>query len=102
MVNRLWTHVLAARRAATSRDIEDNEVVAAPKPHASSPLSFLNTAHHWVRANFIIPAAFGSHHQRLFWWCTIPTRMETTVVLAFWILNLVLCCVGYEIFWPNL
>jgi ferric-chelate reductase len=62
----------------------------------------VTSINHWIRTYLIIPAAFGTHHQRLFWWCVIPTRMEAVMVAAFWILNLVMCCVSYEIFSPNL
>lgn len=57
---------------------------------------------HWVRANLIIPTTFGTHHQRLLWWCSVPTRMETLVVLSYWALSLILCAVSYYIFTPNL
>ncbi|EXJ84251.1 hypothetical protein A1O3_04918 [Capronia epimyces CBS 606.96] len=98
IVNRLFTHFFHARRTPTRGDVEERRV----KLHAPRSLSVFGTAHHWVRTNLIIPAAFGSHHQRLLWWCTVPTRMETVIVVSFWILNLVLCCVSYEIFVPNL
>lgn len=39
----------------------------------------------WIKINLIIPPAFASHHQRLLFWCTIPTRMETVVVTTFYL-----------------
>ncbi|PGH33087.1 hypothetical protein GX50_04069 [[Emmonsia] crescens] len=58
--------------------------------------------HHWIRANLIMPAAFGTHHQRLFYWCSIPTRVEAIVIVLFYVLSLVLTCVGHDIFRGNL
>lgn len=98
IVNNLFTHFFHARRAAAPGDVEEHRA----KSHSRSGSSVLGAAHHWIRTNLVIPAAFGSHHQRLLWWCTIPTRMETAIVVSFWILNLILCCVSYDVFWPNL
>ncbi|KEF58795.1 uncharacterized protein A1O9_03638 [Exophiala aquamarina CBS 119918] len=98
MANRLVTHFFTSRRVSVVVDIEGRETSPTSKPS----FGLYSSASHWVRTNLIVPAAFGSHHQRLYFWCTIPTRMETLVVVAFWILNLILCGVTYEIFYPNL
>ncbi|EXJ78504.1 hypothetical protein A1O1_08905 [Capronia coronata CBS 617.96] len=98
IVNRFITHTLHARRTPAYGDVEE----PGTRLKARGMPSIFSVAHHWVRMNLIIPAAFGSHHQRLLHWCTIPTRTETVIVVSFWILNLVLCCVSYEIFIPNL
>lgn len=98
MANRLITHLFTSRRVLAPVDIEGRDT----SPTAKQSFGLFSSAHHWFRTNLIIPAAFGSHHQRLFYWCSIPTRMETLVVVAFWVLNLILCGVTYEIFYPNL
>ncbi len=107
IINRLVTHVSAARRlkdvVAAADDVETTGTpsVGTKRSH-SGPVTVVKSIHHWLRANVIIPAAFGSHHNRPLLWSTIPTRMETIVVASFWILTLILCCVNYLIFWPNL
>lgn len=98
MANRLVTHFFTSRRVSVVADIEGRGASLTSK----SSFRIFGSAHHWVRTNLIVPAAFGSHHQRLYYWCTIPTRMETLVIGAFWVLNLILCGVTYEIFYPNL
>lgn len=56
----------------------------------------------WLQAHLILPAAFGNHHRRTVWACSIPTRLNTIIVVAFYVLNFVLCCVTYKIFYPNI
>lgn len=102
MVNRLISHFVHSRRRQLATDVEGDGANPKSGARSSRLLSPFKSAHHWLRANLIIPAAFGSHHQRLYYWCTIPTRMETVIITLFWILNLILCCVSYEIFEPNL
>lgn len=98
MLHRFYSHISNDRRMKSQGDVEDH----GAKSRSKNPTSIFSTAYHWVRANLIIPAAFGSHHNRLLWYCTVPTRMETLIVASFWIINIVLCCVSYEAFWPNL
>ncbi|KAK2787958.1 hypothetical protein FQN52_006963 [Onygenales sp. PD_12] len=72
------------------------------KSRISRVFSPFPSLQHWVRTHFIIPAAFGTHHQRLFYWCSVPTRIEAVVIVLFYILGLVLTCVGYDVFKGNL
>ncbi|KAK2798400.1 hypothetical protein FQN50_008840 [Emmonsiellopsis sp. PD_5] len=72
------------------------------KPRISRVFSPFRSLQHWVRTHLIIPAAFGTHHQRLFYWCSVPTRIEAVVISLFYILSLVLTCVGYDVFKGNL
>ena len=62
----------------------------------------LQSAQLWAQKYLTIPPLFGSYRQERLWTCAVPTRLETIVLAAYWILNLVLCCVTYEIFYPNL
>lgn len=73
-----------------------------PYIHSSTATQLLQSAWMWVRANLIIPPAFGSHHQRLLYWCTIPTRMESTVVLAFYLLTTYLSVSHYRLISNNI
>lgn len=79
---RIWS-LFRLRRS--SRQVEDNE--------AQGRRASLAAKGH---ANIITPAAFGTHHSRLLYWCTIPTRVELTVIVAYWILTLILVAVGYK------
>lgn len=102
MINRLSNYILQRRCVSSTKDVESTTSSTKARTSTSGPFAAIQSIHHWIRANLIIPAAFGSHHQRLLWWCNIPTRMETVIVTAFWILNLILCCISYDIFYPNL
>ncbi|KIW09798.1 hypothetical protein PV08_11899 [Exophiala spinifera] len=97
IINRLITHFSQSRRANTSADLEGGQQVSK----ASKPIAVVSSIYHWFRANFIIPATFGSHHSRPVLWSTIPTRLETLVVVLFYILTFIMCCVSYYIIYPN-
>ncbi|KAG2168769.1 hypothetical protein JADG_008508 [Aureobasidium aubasidani] len=56
----------------------------------------------WIQVNLIIPPAFGSHHQRLLFWCTIPTRMEMVVVATFYLLTTYLSVSHYRLISNNI
>lgn len=95
MTQKAWATFVAEKPFEHSSDLERATSILESAPKAG-------TLSRWINTNLIIPTAFGTRHQRPRWACTIPTRMETLIVAAFWILNLILCCVTYEIFWPNL
>ncbi|OJD11947.1 hypothetical protein AJ78_07380, partial [Emergomyces pasteurianus Ep9510] len=100
ILNRLFTHFTGARQRSTRYDSEGHTShINSGAPLLLQPFRWL---HHWIRAYFIIPAAFGTHHQRLFYWCSIPTRVETIVIVIFYVLSLALTCVGHDIFKGNL
>ena len=70
-----------------------SRTIALPPP--------VNAAWQWVRAHFVIPSALMTYHRRpLFAW-QIPTRIEALVVIMYWIISLVLCCVNYNAFEGN-
>ncbi|KIW85903.1 hypothetical protein Z517_01296 [Fonsecaea pedrosoi CBS 271.37] len=102
MINRLITHVSQSRRLKAKDDVEGGEASSSEKKSRSGPVAWVQSAHHWLRAQIIIPATFGSHHNRPLLWSTIPTRMETIVLVSFYIMTFILCCVGYYITSPNL
>lgn len=102
MANRLFSHFYNSRRRQGATDVEGLGDLPSSSGKPSVILAPIKATHHWIRANLIIPAAFGSHHQRLYWWCSIPTRMETVVVGLFWLLNLVLCAISYGVFENNI
>ncbi|KAL5420011.1 hypothetical protein PMIN03_000223 [Paraphaeosphaeria minitans] len=53
-----------------------------------------------------VPAAFNSRCSQPFKCCTVPTRIQSLTILAFVVLNIVLCSVGYRLtdgnlYWPT-
>ncbi|KAF7158180.1 hypothetical protein CNMCM5623_002846 [Aspergillus felis] len=93
MLNNLLSTMVHYRLARQVIDVEGERSASKHGP--------LKVIHHWVKAKLIIPAAVGSHHQRLLGIVTLPTRLETIVVCCYWALNLILCAVSYEAKWPN-
>ncbi|KAH0842692.1 hypothetical protein FOPE_07590 [Fonsecaea pedrosoi] len=89
-----------SRRLKAMDDVEEGQN-SSVKRRDELP-GFIKFIYDWIRANLIIPAAFGSHHSRPVLWMTIPTRMETIIIVTFYVMNFILCCVGYKIFNPNL
>ncbi|KXT06765.1 hypothetical protein AC578_7222 [Pseudocercospora eumusae] len=74
-------------------------------PIALSLLRFAPFSRHMVsrfNAIFIDPPAFGNRH-RVPWLNTFvaPTRGQALFIAYLWMINIVLCSVGYEIRWPD-
>ena len=69
---------------------------------SSRTVQIMHSVWMWVKVNLIIPPAFGSHHQRLLYWCTIPTRMESIVVVAFYLLTTYLSMSHYRLISNNI
>ncbi|EXJ60500.1 hypothetical protein A1O7_04653 [Cladophialophora yegresii CBS 114405] len=101
IINRIATHFFHSRRLRLRTDVEGSHS-SMPQRGRSGPTTFASAIHHWLRAHVIIPAAFGSHSTRPLLWSTIPTRMETIILVSFWVMTFILCCVSYYISWPNL
>ncbi|KAI1611070.1 ferric-chelate reductase [Exophiala viscosa] len=97
IIARVVTYFSSTRLATPSADIEDHAKYATAG--GGSHWSF---ARYWTRRTLIIPTAFGLHGQRYWRLITVPTRLEALVLAAFYLLVLIICCVSYEIFWPNL
>ncbi|CZT12929.1 uncharacterized protein RAG0_16574 [Rhynchosporium agropyri] len=56
----------------------------------------------WSQAKIILPPLIGTHHRRLLGGFTIPTRIQSFVVLAYWAWSIIICAVSYNIFSPNI
>jgi hypothetical protein len=78
--------------------------VLFPSVHMQSSkiIQIMHSVWTWVRVNLIIPPTFGSHHQRLLYWCTIPTRMESIVVTAFYLFTTYLSVSHYRLISNNI
>ncbi|RFU31402.1 hypothetical protein B7463_g4916, partial [Scytalidium lignicola] len=102
MLNKLFTHLYNSRRTRITIDIEGNSPSRNSLPSGSGILSPLKSAHHWVRANLVIPSSFGTRQKQLLYYFSIPTRLEGLVIFACYALNIILCSASYYVFWPNL
>jgi len=98
-LHNLLTHLFHSRLSRQEQDSGDNSRYLLLSTGFLTPFK---TVCHWTRTNLIIPAAFGSHHQRLFYYCTIPTRMEAVPIILYYVLSLVFMSVSYDIFEGNL
>ena len=55
-----------------------------------------------VRTHLILPATFGYRHQRSWYICSLPTRIQSLTVFAFIALNVVSCAVDYQAYDRNM
>ena len=76
--------------------LADDRKKSARWPHHISSL------YSWISQQVVIPSAFSPYRRELLFGCTIPTRLESFVVLSYWIVSLILCCVNYRGFEGNL
>ena len=87
-----------------SRMTTDAEVQAIT-PRASTAISRLppwaKSVSKWCKTHLTLPSVFDDYHRRTLLGCTIPTRLEGLVLLSFWALNLILCCIDYRGFEGN-
>ncbi|PLN83898.1 FRE family ferric-chelate reductase [Aspergillus taichungensis] len=71
----------------------------------SSSVTAINTPfqklYNWVRTHLVTPSPLPFRGCRVLWW-SLPTRMQTLVILLCWVLNIVLCAVMYNAFPGNL
>lgn len=97
MLNRLaGSHLM--KKLVGRHDLEASTQTAVP----IRGRNLLTTLSMWLQKHLVLTPLFGFHHQERLWTCAVPTRLETIVITAYWILNFVLCCVSYETFFPNL
>src|ERR1700753_2608709 len=96
MINNLFSYLWERRQKQTN--MADPESSQSPTYRLPKPL---NTVNHFLRSHFLVPAAFKSYHQRLYYGFKIPSRMESIIVFVYWALNLILCSVNYRAFYGN-
>ncbi|KAL4955189.1 ferric reductase like transmembrane component-domain-containing protein [Aspergillus filifer] len=66
----------------------------------------LRRIYHWFQTHFLVSTAIPYCGRQFLWW-TFSSRGEALVTLGFWVLSIVLCCIGYRLFpeniyWPDL
>ena len=102
MVYRLVEFFILPRRLGCGADEETSSRAAKSSKPRSPQYLLIRNMHAWLQKKFIVPTAIGTHHREPLLFCTIPTRMETVVIAAFWIINIAICSATYELFFPNL
>lgn len=80
---------IESRHSYIYTDAEGTGAVGRPNNNAK-PAGIFGRASATVRKYVIMPSALPPYHQRRFLGCTIPTRAESFVVLAYWIIGIVL------------
>ncbi|KAJ5150583.1 FAD-binding 8 [Penicillium coprophilum] len=71
----------------------------------SSKKGPLASLFHSLRTHIIMPATFAPaipNHQQLWLSHALPKRVDTLIVLGFWIVSIILSCVGYDSFTGSL
>ncbi len=95
MLNRLFTALVQRKMPRTSLDTEASRT----RPQVAKPR--LSGTRRWIQRNITLPAALGYRHQQPLGWCTIPTRIQSLLVIAFVVINVILCSVTYRAFEGN-
>ncbi|UKZ90577.1 uncharacterized protein TrAFT101_005587 [Trichoderma asperellum] len=100
-LHRLITLINESRLSPSSTGPEDTGLAdSREKPtEKNRPIASLYS---WIRKHLITPSALPPYRSQLLFGCTIPTRIEAFIVLSYWIVNFVLCCVNYRGFKGNL
>lgn len=79
-----------------------SRVTSINEKHPQQPSSFRKRLGLLAQAYITIPATFSQHCAQPLGWATIPPRLQSALLLAFAITNVVLCCVSYNVFKGNL
>ena len=106
MIHKLWTVVLETLESRKlHKDLEGGSN-ASTSLFNTSRFGAVGHAWHTLRTWIIIPAGlapFVHKHQRLVaGWGIMPRRLDMLIVVGYWIVVIVLCCVGYDTFEGNL
>ena len=104
MMTKLMGSVSSQRRGPSRRDGESNIALQNMHQKQTKPKA-VASALHFLRTYVIVPASFAPilpHHQQLYYWHTVPRRLDLLIVLGFWALCIVLGCVDYQSFSGNI
>ncbi|KAI2004749.1 hypothetical protein LOZ52_004990 [Ophidiomyces ophidiicola] len=97
IVYRLYIVFFNIKRSRFGVDEEGN----GSNKHSLLPRPLAKISH-WFQTTLVIPGAIKPYHQRPFYWCAIPTRLEGLVIGGFWLISFVLCAVNYRVFEGNI
>ena len=96
MINRLFAFVV---RLVHERSYPDTETVERRQPSCKSLFSGIQR---WTKQYIILPGTFGYRHQEPLGWCTIPTRVQSLIIVGFVGLNIILSSIRYTSFLQNI
>ncbi|KAL4760552.1 ferric reductase family protein [Aspergillus foveolatus] len=99
-ISSISTHRHGHSSTSSSQDTESNSI-----RHAKPSRGLLSTPLHYVKTYIALPASFApflTNHQQLFWYHTIPRRLDLLIVCGFWALCIILACVDYQSFEGNI
>lgn len=101
VVNRIMAYVvhrLLARRPLP-RDAERSAAIVGKG--AAPDTGLFNKVHNLWAKHIVLPATFGYRHIQPWGWCTIPTRMQSILVFAYFALNFIFCAIDWREFPGN-
>ena len=84
-------------RPRSSDGAPDQETLSL-KPNPTG----LDRASLYLRRFVTVPATFGHRCLQNIGWCTIPPRIESLIILLYFVLNVFFCVYGYYVFVGNL
>lgn len=96
MINRLFALIVYRTSASTRGNTE-----AVSERRIQSSKSPFGKVKRLVKQHIILPAIFGYRHQVPWGWCTVPTRIQTFLIFAYVLLNIILSAVRYQSFDDN-
>lgn len=103
MVHNLVTQIQERRLGPPQPTVEDNGASDTRRTSTTTQGAGAGTrAYAWLRKYVITPSSLPPYHRQVVFGCTIPTRLQSIVIYAFWILNIVLCAIDYRGFKGNL
>ncbi|KAL4982288.1 ferric reductase like transmembrane component-domain-containing protein [Aspergillus falconensis] len=92
------------RHTPSPQDAESSGTVGRNKRRGVLS-KLINTPIHYLRTYLVMPASFApflTNHQQVFYWHTIPRRLDSIIVFGFWALCIILGCVDYQSFSGNI
>ncbi|KAJ5787390.1 FAD-binding 8 [Penicillium paradoxum] len=98
MISKAWTVFFSRRSVRGGHDPET-------RPSLHNKKGPLASLFHSFRTHIIMPATLApaiSNHQQLWLSHALPKRVDTLIVLGFWIVSIILSCVGYDSFTGSL
>ncbi|RFU79737.1 ferric-chelate reductase [Trichoderma arundinaceum] len=100
-LHRLITYISERRLPPSSTSPEDTGTADSRKK-STAKIQSITYLYSWISKNLSTPSALPPYRRQLLFGCTIPTRIELFVVLSYWVVSFVLCCVNYRVFEGNL
>jgi hypothetical protein len=104
MVARFAGFVTSGQRTLTLQDAESSGAVRRNKL-TGILAKLIDIPMHYLRTYLVMPASFApflTNHQQVYYWHTIPRRLDSIIVFGFWALCIILGCVDYQSFSGNI